>query len=60
VTETVSERLAVDTGADPHVAGTLYRSDDAQRPAVEVAVAIDAEPMKAELLERLARAVAAA
>ncbi|HET7583044.1 MAG TPA: nucleoside hydrolase, partial [Candidatus Limnocylindria bacterium] len=60
VTETVSERLAVDTGADPYVAGTLYRSDDAQRPPVEVAVAIDAEPMKAELLDRLARAVAAA
>jgi purine nucleosidase len=59
VTESISERLAVDTGTDPYVAGSLYRSDDTDRPTAEIAVAIDAEPMKAELLERLARAVAA-
>jgi purine nucleosidase len=60
VTESVSERLAVDTGADPFAAGSLYRSgEDDERPPVDVAVAIDADGMRAELLERLARAVAA-
>jgi purine nucleosidase len=59
VTETVAERLAVDTGADPYVAGSLYRVDDRDdRPAAEVAVAIDAQGMKEELLTRLAGAVA--
>lgn len=58
VTESVRERLACDTSANAHVAGSLYRSDDAARPAVDVAISIDAEGMKAELLERLARAVA--
>jgi purine nucleosidase len=58
VTETVVERLACDTGADPYVAGSLYRSDQANRRPVEVAVAVDALGMKAELLTRLARAVA--
>ncbi|HEX6656306.1 MAG TPA: nucleoside hydrolase [Candidatus Limnocylindria bacterium] len=60
VTETASERLAVDTGADPFVAGSLYRATEQdERPAVEIATAIDADGMKAELLARLARAVAA-
>ncbi len=58
VTETASERLACDTGGDPRMAGSLYRSEQGERPAVEVAMAIDPDGMKAELLERLARAVA--
>jgi purine nucleosidase len=58
VTETVSERLACDTGTDPHVAGSLYRSEDDDRPPVEIATAIEPEGMKAELLARLAAAVA--
>ena len=58
VTESVTERLACDTGSDPHLAGSLYRvQDDARRP-VEAVMAIDPEPMRAELLARLARAVA--
>jgi purine nucleosidase len=57
VAETVSERLACDTSADPHSAGSLYRSESEARAPVEVAVAIDAEGMKAELIERLGRAV---
>lgn len=59
VTETIEERLACDAGSDPHLAGSLYRSKDDQRRPVEVAMAIDPEPMKTELLTRLARAVAA-
>jgi purine nucleosidase len=58
VTETVSERLACDTGNDPYVAGSLYRSNDDDRPPVEIATAIEPEAMKAELLARLAAAVA--
>jgi purine nucleosidase len=59
VTQRDTVRLACETSADPHAAGSLYRADDGRRPAAEVATAIDAEGMKAELLERLARAVAA-
>ena len=44
-------------GADPQLAGSLYRSEEANRPTIEIATAIEPEPMKAELLERLARAV---
>jgi purine nucleosidase len=58
VTETVDERLACDTGSDPHLAGSLYRSPDAERRAVSVATAVDPEGMHRELLERLTRAVA--
>jgi purine nucleosidase len=58
VTETVSERLACDTGTDPYVAGSLYRSEHDDRPPVEIATAIEPEAMKAELLARLATAVA--
>jgi purine nucleosidase len=58
VTESVPLRLAVDTSADARVAGSLYRSTAPARPTVDVATAIDAAAMKAELLERLARAVA--
>jgi purine nucleosidase len=58
VTETVSERLACDTGTDPYVAGSLYRSKDDDRPPVEIATAIEPEAMKAELITRLAAAVA--
>jgi purine nucleosidase len=58
VTESVSERLACDTGSDPYVAGSLYRSEDDDRPPVEIATAIDPEAMKAELLARLTTAVA--
>jgi purine nucleosidase len=57
VTETVTERLACDTSVDLHAAGSLYRSESADRAPVELAVAIDGEAMKAELLSRLARAV---
>ncbi len=58
VTDSISQALACDTGSDPHLAGSLYRLDDGSRRAVEVAMAVDPEPMKAELLARLARAVA--
>jgi purine nucleosidase len=60
VSETVSERLAVDTGADPYVAGSLFRAgDEDERPPVDIAIALDADGMKEELLARLGRAVAA-
>jgi purine nucleosidase len=59
VTEYVSEQLACDTSSDVRAAGSLFRSQSADRPAVDVAVAINAEEMKAELLTRLARAVSA-
>ncbi len=58
VTESVAERLACDTGTDPRLAGSLYRSEEVERRAVSVAMAIDADGMRRELLERLARAVA--
>lgn len=57
VTESVTERLACDTSNDPHLAGSLFRTDDLERRPAEIAMAIDADGMKAELLERLARAV---
>jgi inosine-uridine nucleoside N-ribohydrolase len=60
VTETVSERLACDTRADPYVAGSLYRSEEAHRPPVEIATVIEPQAMKAELLDRLSRAVGGA
>jgi inosine-uridine nucleoside N-ribohydrolase len=60
VTETMSERLACETGADPHLAGSLSRSTDAERAPVEVALAVDGDGMKEELLARLARAVSTA
>ena len=59
VTVTVDERLACDTSNDPHLAGSLYRSTDENRPAVNIATALDAEGMHDELLERLAQAVSA-
>ena len=59
VADSVSEQLACDTSSDPHLAGSLYRAEDPGRRPLDVAVAIDGEPMKAELLERLARAVSA-
>ena len=58
VTDSVSQRLACDTSSDAHLAGSLYRSEDDQRRPMEVAMAIDPEPMKVELLARLSRAVA--
>jgi len=57
VTDSVDERLACDTGSNPHLAGSLYRSRDENRRAVNVATALDAEGMHRELLERLAHAV---
>lgn len=57
VTDTVDERLACDTGSDPHLAGSLYRSSDETRRAVNIATELDREGMHRELLERLARAV---
>jgi inosine-uridine nucleoside N-ribohydrolase len=60
VTESVPLRLACDTSADAHVGGSLYRSTSSARPTVDVATEIDAPAMKAELLERLALAVAPA
>jgi purine nucleosidase len=59
VTEEVSEHLACDTGEDPALAGSLYRSDKPERPAVTIATALDPERTKAELLTRLAYAVGA-
>jgi purine nucleosidase len=59
VTETVDERLACDTGSDPHLAGSLYRSTDENRRAVNIATELDSEGMHRDLLERLAHAVAA-
>jgi purine nucleosidase len=59
VTESVTETLACDTSSDTFLAGSLYRSDHDNRPSVSVATAIDAEGMKAELIARLGRAVAA-
>ena len=58
VTQAVDERLACDTGSNVYEAGSLYRSDSADRHLIGVATAIDAEGMKAELLARLSRAVA--
>jgi len=58
VTESTTERLACDTGADPYLAGSLYRSADATRPPVNVVLSLDAVGMKEELLARLSRAVA--
>jgi purine nucleosidase len=57
VTESTTERLACDTSVDLRAAGSLYRTDGDERPAVELATAIDGDGMKAELVERLARAV---
>jgi inosine-uridine nucleoside N-ribohydrolase len=59
VTEQVTETLACDTSSDPYLAGSLYRSDSDGRPPASVAVAIDADGMKAELIARLVRAVGA-
>jgi purine nucleosidase len=59
VTQAVTERLACDTSQDPAKAGSLYRTDAAERPAATIATAIDAEGTKAELLARLARACGA-
>jgi purine nucleosidase len=59
VTEMVTETLACDTSSDPYLAGSLYRAGEDARPAVRVATAIDAEGTRAELLDRLARAVGA-
>ncbi len=50
-------RLACDTSTDPASAGTLRPIEDG-RPPLRVALALDAAPMKAELLDRMARAVA--
>ncbi len=57
VAETVTEQLACDTSSDLHAAGSLYRAERPERPAVEVATAIHPEGMKEELLARLARAL---
>jgi purine nucleosidase len=59
VTDSVTERLACDTSEDPDLAGSLYRSDDKDRPAATIATAINAEGIRAELLMRLARACGA-
>ena len=59
VTESVSERLACDTSSDPYLAGSLYRTEADDRPAVALATAIDPEGMKHELIARLSRAVGA-
>jgi inosine-uridine nucleoside N-ribohydrolase len=59
VTDRVSEQLACDTSSDVRAAGSLFRSQSADRRAVDVATAIDPEGMKAELLARLGRAVSA-
>ncbi len=58
VTDTVDERMACDTGSDPHLAGSLYRSKDETRRTVNIVTELDAEGMHRELLERLTLAVA--
>lgn len=50
-------RLTCDTGPDPATAGTLRPADD-DRPTLIAALALDVAPIKAELLDRLRRAVA--
>jgi len=57
VTDEVVERLACDTSSDPYLAGSLYRSDADDRPPVHVAVALDADGMRTELISRLSHAV---
>jgi len=59
VTGSVEETLACDTSSDPYLAGSLFRSEADDRPAVSVATAIDADGMKVELIARLGRAVGA-
>ena len=59
VSGSVEETLACDTSSDPYLAGSLYRSETDDRPAVSVATAIDADGMKVELIARLGRAVGA-
>lgn len=58
VSESIRQALACETGSDQLAAGSLYRLEDGRRRPVEIAMAIDPEPMKADLLARLARAVA--
>ena len=43
VTGSVEETLACDTSSDPYLAGSLFRSETDDRPAVSVATAIDAD-----------------
>ncbi|MGZ6255829.1 MAG: nucleoside hydrolase [Candidatus Limnocylindria bacterium] len=57
VSESISQSLACDTSNDPHLAGSIYRLEEGARAPVEIAMAIDPEPMKEELLSRLASAV---
>jgi len=57
VTESISQALACDTSMNPHVAGSLFRSDETARRPIEIAMAVDPEPMKAELMTRLGQAV---
>ena len=59
VTEHVEERLACDTSSEIQMAGSLFLSED-QRPPLSAAVSIDADGMRAELLDRLTRAVSVA
>ena len=59
VTESVEETLACDTSSDPYLAGSLFRSEAADRPPATVATAIEPDGMKAELISRLGRAVGA-
>jgi inosine-uridine nucleoside N-ribohydrolase len=59
VADSVTETLACDTSSDPYVAGSLYRSEADDRPAVSVATEIDVDGMRAELVARLVRAVGA-
>ena len=58
VSDTVTAALACDTSSDLYIAGSLFRTDAPERPPSVIATAIDSEGMKAELLERLGRAVA--
>ncbi|HEY7452591.1 MAG TPA: nucleoside hydrolase [Candidatus Limnocylindria bacterium] len=58
VTASHDGRLACDTDPDPARAGTVRPADNDPRPMLNVVTAIDAEAMREEVLERLARAVA--
>jgi purine nucleosidase len=56
VLDRVEERLACDTSGDVQLAGSLFRSEH-DRPPVEVAIEIDGDGMRDELIGRLANAV---
>ena len=57
VTQRIEEQLTCDTSSEVQIAGSLFLSED-DRPPATVATEIDSDGMRAEVVERLARAVA--